>query len=509
MAKYFGTDGIRGRTDNQPCDIPFTKDFIKKTANALAMFLLGNANQEPSLLSPALILGNDTRESCHWIKAIFTQTLPAHGIKVTDVDVVPTAVVPFLVFQQTISSPSQLTYGIMITASHNPAEWNGLKFFNPNGEKLSEQEVTKIEDLITIAAPVLPTINKQIYVYSTQNTHTSISHSSAQGAEFCASESSIHCVKFTGFGRQGSRKEGFPLFVEGAGEAMPPQKELWVEYLISKFCHLKHSKYKPLITIDCANGSGAEVAHNVLTELGWQFMLVNDTPDGVNINKSTISIVKGICFAFDGDADRATIYMDNKKLHGDILITLLATWLHSKKQLNNNTVVSTVLFNGGAEKYLTCHGISLIRTPVGDKHITRIIKENNLSFGGEESGHIILLDPDLEFSQNQLKCGDGLQTSLTFLSMLCDIGMHELKERVKQIELYKSISRNVKSTQVKKELIETKQFIQAIDALQSKNEDHRIIIRASGTEDLIRIYVEGPNKKTCELIVSQVLNLLN
>ncbi|MCL2850733.1 MAG: hypothetical protein FWE01_00005 [Firmicutes bacterium] len=492
MAKYFGTDGIRGRTNE---DGTFTPDFIKCIANAFAMFFHEKTHPTNSSYcirkegNLCVVIGHDTRESCSWIKDIFKTTLSTHGIQVYDIGVAPTAAISYLV------ATTGSCYGLVITASHNPAEYNGLKFFNNNGEKLSSEDVVLFEKLIDITVPVV--------------------------------EQKHHTVRSS---RDPSTKNLaiLPRLLKKLNslstDITPPSQELiglkkWHDYMLNRFINLKHSTKKPHIILDCANGAGGDTAKFLLAQLGYKFTLINNSPDGHNINQNAYSITNAertnqknsLHFSFDGDADRLETYNTKKeRINGDILISVLALYLKDNKQLANNTVVSTVLFNGGAEQFLKQNDISLIRTPVGDKHIMQTLKDKDLSFGGEESGHIIfrtLLPRPLE-EPRFLYLGDGLITLLSVLQVISEIGISEFNLKLENIPLYPNVSHNIKSTPAQKELIKQTKFTQFLDDMQSDYPNSRIIVRPSGTEDLIRLYVEANNKKTCEILISQVLGFL-
>lgn len=246
-------------------------------------------------------------------------------------------------------------------------------------------------------------------------------------------------------------------------------KERWIEYLTTKFRPKFDGKKLPRIAIDCAYGSGAEVAKAVLEGLGFDFVLFNTEYDGKNINKGDAqkdSEKFDLVFEFDGDADRCLL----DEIPGDILIAQLAAWLGVE------VVVSTVLFNSGTEKWLKDNGVQLARTPVGDRFISaeldKLKRMDRSCIGGEPSGHIIF--PDVFHS------GDGLITVLMVCAMFCDVGLQG------NVTLWPTANLNIKTS------------------AKHNYEEYRAIIRPSGTEDVVRIIAEGPDRVVCNDIVSSL-----
>ena len=407
--KHFGTDGIRGRVGEK-----ITREFVERVAIAATKYV-GASVARPKC-SQTICIGHDTRSSCAWIVDIFERTLRSAGIRVVNVGVVPTAGLSFL----TVANGASL--GIMITASHNPAEYNGIKFFDKKGRKVGERGIRKLEKLIDLS--------------------------------LCR------------------------------GGNLPPVATMhencpWENYLVEKFKPI-FDKFcnKPKIVVDCANGSGAHVAEQVLTRLGFDFELVNNTPNGTNINDGCGAVHPdpkyGYCL--DGDADRLVI----PNVHGDRLIAALAVWLKCKR------IVTTILFNSGVERFLKEKGIDVIRTDVGDRHIANALARRKVSpsFGGETSGHLIF--PDVWHG------GDGLVAILVTLHMVCDTGK-TIRELTENIPLFPSVSTNIAGT-----------TLPDIATLQKENPDYRIIVRASGTEPLVRIIVEGDCFEKCKKLMNEI-----
>ncbi|MCL2569696.1 MAG: hypothetical protein FWE16_00640 [Firmicutes bacterium] len=426
--KYFGTDGIRGRVGEL-----FSPNFVQKVAMAVAAFLNENGATQ-------IVIGHDTRDSCDWIVTMFCNVLEKAGIDVLNMGVVPTIAVSF------VTRELGCGMGIMITASHNSAEWNGIKLFTHDGGKISEKDIERLEQLIDVA--ILSKSNKALV-------------------------------------------------------------DLWTSYLVEFFRESFIGKKLPHIVIDCANGSGADIARNVLGQLGFNFELINVQSNGKDINEDCGAVYpenlqtkvrKGqIGFSFDGDADRCVVIDESGNVvHGDRLLAALG------KYVNVSKIAATVLFNGGAEEYLKSNGILLIKTPVGDKYIKTAMQENNLVIGGETSGHIIFSARGI----SDYYVGDGLYTALMTLEMMVNIDLN-LMDLTKQILLYPNVVHNIKATNTQKDAIKTKEFTEFVKNLEQQNKGYRLIIRPSGTEDVIRINVEGKCIQRCEDILILIIEKIN
>jgi len=300
--KYFGTDGIRGKVGEGEL---FTKQFIRKVANAVAQYVMGSKdNGDNNKLR--CVVGCDTRESSQWIVDTITDVMSEHDIKVFSVGVVPTAALSYL------AKHYGADLGIMITASHNPHEWNGIKLFNANGKKLEDSELEKIERCL-------------------ESTQEEFSFSPAEEKSTATYDKEL----------QGIEKRR-SLFLSSASKenSSCACKQPWVDFLITNFSHLKlySSKQKPYIILDCANGSGGDIAVSVLRSLGFRVRTINNSPDGKNINekcgatntKSLQDAVRKsrarsvIGFAFDGDADRCVCVTKQGEVAGERILGALA-----------------------------------------------------------------------------------------------------------------------------------------------------------------------------------------
>ena len=427
MHKYFGTDGLRGLVGRD-----LTDDFVGRLAGAVASFAMKNSPPPGEANGVVKVLiGRDTRPSGEWIENIFVNALQARDIEVVRVGVVPTTALSFLTREEGAG------LGIMITASHNPVDWNGVKLFDSDGRKLKNDKVSAIEELLVTEVDLL----------------FPIKNSPPPGG----------------------------VAVRNTGGVV----KRWLDFLVDEFADLRGMKTK--IFVDCVNGSGAEVAREVFARLGLDAVLIN-TGNGEDINKQTEGtlakklivldplVTPAIGFEFDGDADRCIVHAREGKIQGDRLIAALAVWMRERR------IVGTILFNSGVEKWLHRKGVDLVRVPVGDKYVCEALERESLHLGGEESGHIIV--PSL------LSSGDGLMSALLILRMMKDTGKG-IVDLTRDIPLSPSASRNFNATPEMKAFLRTPEFSEFLKELNHHNPKTRIVIRPSGTEDFVRILVEG------------------
>ncbi len=441
MGKYFGTDGVRAIAGQ----FPLVDDFIEKLGYA-ALHQIQAYGQNRSL-KPQVIVAQDSRASGPAILAALQKGIRASGINVISVGIAPTPCVAYLV-QQTGS-----LCGVVISASHNPAEFNGIKFFTYHGTKLPEELENSIEQEIeTLSSVPSPT-----------GTFTQ-------------------------------------------DETLVKQYE---QFLISTVdaSVLKGTK----VVLDCANGASYQVAANVFVGLGMDITVTAAKPDGTNINKNVgalytqfmqgLTVKEGafMGFSFDGDADRV-IACDEKgrQLDGDNIIASSALCLKEQGRLNHNKAVLTIMANLGCINYLKENGVSVALTAVGDKYVAETLEKENLSIGGETSGHIIFR----QFSNT----GDGILSALQFLQFVKRSG-RPASFFADQWQRYPSKLRAVQVTQ--KPPLETLDgFLPAVQQLEkSMNGKGRIVVRYSGTEPKLRILVEGEQEKMVDRIMQQVENL--
>ena len=433
MGKYFGTDGARGVAG-------------KQITGALAYRIGRYIGQSVNGQKRKILIASDTRISGKLLGDAVGVGVVSSGSDVYNIGVSTTPSVSYLVRKHGFD------YGVMISASHNPYYDNGIKVFNAQGEKLEAEVEDKIEEYIDSPTDSLPLMTN-----------------------------------------------------ENIGRHMPCDELIdeYIDFLVSK----ADPKVKNLkVFIDCSNGSASEIAPRVLKKLGVNFEVVANSPDGLNINDRCGSThiehdsekVKNgkfdAGFAFDGDADRClALTKEGEIIDGDQLIYLNALSLRKNGKLSGNTVVITVMSNLGLKKALAEEGLNFHETTVGDKYVQMDMKENHLSIGGEQSGHIIFLD--------DLNTGDGVLTMIHTLNVIATEGK-DLKELVAKLKIYPQSLKNVMVTN-KEAVLSNAGFKAKIkeleDALQGNG---RILVRASGTEPKIRVMCEAPTQEECDKITS-------
>ena len=389
-----------------------------------------------------ILVGKDTRRSGYMIETAIVAGLTSVGYNVRQIGPMPTPAIAFL------TEDMRCDAGIMISASHNPYYDNGIKFFDHTGFKLDEKEEAEIE---------------KIY-YSDE------------------------------------------LISEARKQMMEIGVAKRVDDVIGRYIvQLKNSfpKHKTLhglrIVLDCANGASYKVAPTVFSELGAEIIVLGDEPNGKNINENCgalapqnlASEVKrlraDVGFAFDGDADRLVVVDDNGEIiHGDTLLGVLALYLKEQNELENDQIIATVMSNGALDDFLNSHGVKVHRCSVGDKFVLEMMKEKKANFGGEQSGHVIFGD--------YAKTGDGIASALQFAA--CMLSMNKkASELANLIKPYPQILRNLKITN-KKPL----EKIAGLKELEAgiKKDKIRTLFRYSGTENLIRLLLEGKNEKALQ-----------
>lgn len=442
--KYFGTDGIRGEA-NKDLNI----DLVTNLGLALGYYLRKNKKTEGK---PKIILGTDTRISGYMIRSALSAGLTAMGVNIDFVGVLPTPGVSYL------TRTLQADAGIMISASHNPIKDNGIKIFSNLGFKLNDDIEEEIENLMDNREFLL-----QNLVYG--------------------------------------EKIGRFIFVE---DDMKKYRKFLQSTIKTSFVGYK-------VIVDTANGAAYRVAAKVLQNLGAEVVAINNTPNGKNINvKCGSTHPEKLCeavklfeadmgIAYDGDADRLIVVDEEGNiLDGDIIVSILALNLQKKEMLNSNKVVTTVLSNMGVEKYLENNGIRMIRANVGDRYVLEKMREQGLNLGGEQSGHVILFDYNTT--------GDGILSSIQLMQAFIESGK-KLSELRKEITLWPQKMINVMVSKEKKQNWESNQEL--ISFINSKEKEiygeGRILVRASGTENLIRVMVEAKNMEIVDKILNEIV----
>jgi len=452
MRKLFGTDGIRGLAGKSPL-------------TSREIFYLGKAagtvlNQHFPGQKSKIVIVRDTRASGQKILRSLEEGLRSTGVDVFDGGVMNTPSVSYIVQTHRFQS------GAVISASHNPAEFNGIKFFTAHGVKWPDVWEEKVEDLFF----------KSVIARSPPRRATKQSH-----YVIASPSSRARNDKQTG------------ILIEA-----PSLTDDYEDFLIETLdgqAYLTGLK----VAVDCANGANYLIAPQVLKRLGAETVLISHHPDGKNINfncgslhtrKLARVVRSNRCdagIAFDGDGDRV-IFIDEKgqERDGDFLIALLAKVLKLKKELKGNLVVITVMANLGLKKALRKFGIRAFVTPVGDRHVALAMKKYGSVLGGEQSGHIIL--------GRHLSTGDGLLTAIHVLSVLRESGL-PLSKLVGWVKKYPQVLLNV-PVQEKKPLESLNGASRKIEQVKKTLGDNgRVFVRYSGTEPLLRVMLEGPDQK--------------
>lgn len=438
--KYFGTDGFRGEAN---VDLNVTH------AYKVGRFLGWYYGQEHKA---RVVIGKDTRRSSYMFEDALAAGLTASGADVYLLHVTPTPSVSYVVRSEDFDC------GIMISASHNPYYDNGLKVINGNGFKMEAEVEEKIETYIDSEMDTLP---------------------------FATGED-IGCTVDYAIGRH-----------------------RYIGYLMS----LATRSFKNIrVGLDCANGSSYSVAKGVFDALGAKTYAIGMNPDGTNINdncgsthienlqKYVIEKNLDVGFAYDGDADRCLAVDDQGQvIDGDAILYLCGRYLKEKGELNNNTVVTTIMSNMGLYKAFDKVGIAYEKTAVGDKYVNANMMEFGHSLGGEQSGHII-------FSKYAVT-GDGVLTSLMLMEVMLE-KKQKLSELRKGLKIYPQLLKNVKVKDKPAARRDEAVIAQTRKVEQELGENGRILLRESGTEPVIRVMVEAETEELCEKYVEQVIQVL-
>lgn len=452
---YFGTDGVRGLVGQYP----LVPDFVTRLGYAAGMVLSRTASH------PTFVIGRDTRQSGEMLQSALTTGLLASGATVVDLGVITTPGVAFMVRKMSAEA------GIVISASHNPVDENGIKIFNAKALKLREELELEIESLLDLPIDL----------------------------------SDTRASKF------GRRVNGVEL------------RELYADNLVDEHPELLLGGLK--LVLDCANGAASWYAPEVFSRLGAEVIVIHASPTGTNINVQSGSehvrrqpqdlsalIQKyGANFGvvFDGDADRV-IFVDESGhlVDGDHMLAILADYFRAQGRLAGNTVVSTAMRNGALANFFTERGINLIETPVGDKYVMaelqRLMAEEyhtgQIGLGGEQSGHIILMD-------DEHATGDGLRSAVYLIRAFLASGRETLAELAESINKFPQVIASAVVT----EKIDLDQ-LETVTALQEAIKDAlpgvtRLNLRYSGTEPKVRLMLEADNRHSEEELAEKAFAL--
>lgn len=449
MRKYFGTDGIRRIANTE-----LSPELVYRVAKAGAYVLSKHSTKTPTIL-----IGRDTRISGTLIESAMVAGFLSYGANVKLLGVLPTPGVAYL------TRKLQADASVVISASHNTFEFNGIKYFSNKGMKIPDEIEEEIEEVMD----------------------------SGKLDELSAVSEKI-----------------------GVSEVRTDLLDEYV-YFFRKNFDDNIEKYNRLdfkVVIDTANGATYQVADKVFTTLGINHVIINNNPDGVNINRGCGStnlemlkdyVVKNkmsLGIAYDGDGDRCLAVDENgEEIDGDKLLAIISDYLKKKGKLSKDTIVATVMSNLGLNKYAEKENLQFIQTKVGDRYVLEEMLKNGYNLGGEQSGHVILLDYN--------PTGDGILTSLMLIQAMLE-SRKKASELGGMVQKYPQVLINAKVDSSKKYDYEKNAEIKtAIEKLEKEFAGNgRVLIRPSGTEPLVRVMIEGKDKKVIEEKARNIADLI-
>ena len=449
MRKYFGTDGIRRIANTE-----LTPQLVYKVAKAGAYVLSKHTNHTPTIL-----IGRDTRISGTLIESAMTAGFLSYGANVKLLGVIPTPAVAYL------TRKLKADASVVISASHNTFEFNGIKFFSNKGMKIPDSLEEEIEEVMDSGKlEELTAKNEKIGV-----------------AEYCFDLMNEYIYFF---------RKHFDDSIE------------------------KHLREDFVVGIDTANGATSVVAEKVFKDLGINYKIINHTPDGININDNCGSTHLGnlkkfvvdnklsLGIAYDGDGDRCLAVDENgEEIDGDKLLAIISSNLRKKGKLSKDTIVATVMSNLGLNKYTQNNDLHLIQTKVGDRYVLEEMLKEGYNLGGEQSGHVILLDYN--------PTGDGILTSLMLIQTILEENK-KASELASIIKLYPQVLINARVNAEKKYDYEKDEDIKkAIADLEKEFAGNgRVLIRPSGTEPLVRVMIEGEDQEYLTKRAEEIVKLI-
>ena len=449
MKKYFGTDGIRRIANTH-----LTPELVYRVAKAGAYVLAKESNHTPTIL-----IGRDTRISGTLIESAMTAGFLSYGANVKLLGVMPTPAVAYLTKKLNADA------SVVISASHNTFEFNGIKFFSNKGMKIPDEIEEEIEDILD----------------------------NGNFEELTAKNEKI-----------------------GVSEITPELIDEYKNFIVNIFKDNigKYISNGFTVGIDTANGATYKIAEDIFKELGINYKIINNNPNGININDNCGSthlekvkeFVKenslSIGIAYDGDGDRClAVDETGRVIDGDAIIATISKYLKENGKLKSNTVVATVMSNLGLKKYAENNNIDFVPTKVGDRYVLEEMLKNNYNIGGEQSGHVILLDYN--------PTGDGILTSLMLINILLEKNM-KASSVFENIDIYPQVLVNAKVNENKKyDYSEDEEIQNEIKKLEEEfSGDGRVLIRTSGTEPLVRVMIEGKNQKLIEKRAKELAELI-
>lgn len=442
MGKLFGTDGVRGIANKE-----LSPELAYKIGRAGA-FVLSKGK------SGTIVIGRDTRKSGDMLEAALISGIMSVGLDVISVGIVPTPAVAYLTRKYNALS------GVVISASHNPVEYNGIKFFNEYGYKLNDDIEEEIEKYIS---------NPEAIKYRPTGANI--------GSKIEVNDGGLEYIKY-----------------------------------LRNTVNVDFNGIK--IAVDCGNGAVYDIASKLLEELNAEVVVINHEPNGVNINvncgstnpkmvqKLVLEANADIGLSFDGDADRL-IAVDEKGniIDGDHILAICGTSLKEKGKLNNDKVVGTVMTNMGLDVYLKGHGMSVVKTKVGDRYVIEEMLKEDYVLGGEQSGHIIFLEHNTT--------GDGLLTAIQLISVIVETGkkaseLNNIMTNFPQVLVNAKVKNELKNTYMEDEII--RREIKKIEDIF--HGEGRVVIRPSGTEPLVRVMIEGKEEDKITEIATNLAKLI-
>ena len=439
MGKYFGTDGVRGEAN-----VELTPELAFKLGRFGGYVLSQHEEQ-----TPLVFVGRDTRISGEMLEHALIAGLLSVGIRVYKLGVIATPGVAYLVRTEKASA------GVMISASHNPALDNGIKFFGGDGFKLDDDRELEIEALLDAAEDTLP-------------------RPSAQGL--------------------------------GTVMEYPEGLRKYQEFLVSTGVQLEGMR----VVLDTANGAASTSARQIFADLGAQLTVIGENPDGLNINDGVGSthpehlqekvkeVGAAIGLAFDGESDRLIAVDENGEIvDGDKIMYIIGSYLSSKGLLEKNTIVTTVMSNLGFHKALDTKGIQKEITAVGDRYVVEEMRKSGYNLGGEQSGHVVIMDYNTT--------GDGQLTGVQLTKIMQETGK-KLSELAAEVTIYPQKLVNIRvENSMKDKAMEVPAIREIIEKLEAEMAGNgRILVRPSGTEPLLRVMAEAPTDQEVDYYVDTI-----
>lgn len=449
MRKYFGTDGIR-----RIANIELSPELVYKVAKAGAYVLSKHTDHAPTIL-----IGRDTRISGTLIESAMVAGFLSYGANVKLLGVIPTPAVAYLTRKLNADA------SVVISASHNTYEFNGIKYFSNKGMKIPDTLEEEIEEVMESGKlEELTAVNDKIGV-----------------SEYC-----LDLID-----------EYVYFFRKNFDDDM--------EKLVSDDF---------IVGLDTANGATYKVAEKVFKSLGIKYKIINNNPDGININQNCGSThLEGLKkfvvennlsmgVAYDGDGDRCLAVDENgNEIDGDKIMAIISSSLRKKGKLAKDTIVATVMSNLGLNKYARDNGLELLQTKVGDRYVLEEMLKDGFNLGGEQSGHVILLDYN--------PTGDGILTSLMLIKSILEENK-KASQMAQMVKLYPQVLVNAKVNSEKKYgFKDDKEIKNAIEKLEKEFAGNgRVLIRPSGTESLVRVMIEGEDQKYIQKKAEEIAKLI-